>query len=150
MNRDQIAEGLRRAGFIGIDEHDHLVDSVHNLIHSALAAAREPDQGPDYNRAYYEELREIIDGGCESMTHADAVEWCKRYADAEWSPVQLNDETAKDAERYRFLAGHCRSTSEHWGGRWSIVIEGPCPKAHDSEDDFDAAIDAAIAKRSRP
>ena len=52
----------------------------------------------------------------------------------------------KDAERYRFLAAHCRSTSEHWGGRWSIVVEGPAPKTHDSEDDFDAAIDAALAQ----
>ena len=52
----------------------------------------------------------------------------------------------KDAERYRFFASHCRSTSEHWGGRWSIVVEGPAPKTHDSEDDFDAAIDAALAQ----
>ena len=55
----------------------------------------------------------------------------------------------KDAERMRFLAAHCRSTSEHWGGRWSIVIEGPPPKSHDSEDDFYAAIDAAIAKEKK-
>ena len=56
------------------------------------------------------------------------------------------EQAKKDAERYRWLAGHCRSTSEHWGGRWSIVVDGPAPKSHDSEDDFDAAIDAAIAK----
>lgn len=56
----------------------------------------------------------------------------------------LSDD-AKDAARYRFLAGHCRSTSEHWGGRWSIVVDGPAPKSHDSEDDFDDAVDAAIA-----
>lgn len=48
-----------------------------------------------------------------------------------------------DAERYRWLAAHCRSTSEHWGGRWSIIVDGPAPQSHDSEDDFDAAIDAA-------
>lgn len=53
---------------------------------------------------------------------------------------------AKDAERYRFLAERCRSTSEHWGGRWSIVIEGPAPKSHNDEDDFDAAIDAAMER----
>lgn len=52
----------------------------------------------------------------------------------------------KDAARYRFLAAHCQSTSEHWGGRWSIVVEGPAPKTHDSEDEFDAAIDAALAQ----
>jgi hypothetical protein len=54
------------------------------------------------------------------------------------------DGLATDAARYRWLAGHCRSTSEHWGGRWSIVVEGPAPKSHNSEDDFDDAIDAAM------
>lgn len=48
-----------------------------------------------------------------------------------------------DAERYRWLAGHCRSTPEHWGGRWSIVIQGPAPIRCDCEDAFDAAIDSA-------
>jgi hypothetical protein len=58
-------------------------------------------------------------------------------------PTQAADSALEDAERYRWLAAHCRSTSEHWGGRWSIVVEGPAPKSHNSEDDFDAAIDAA-------
>jgi len=53
-----------------------------------------------------------------------------------------------DAARYRFLAAHCRSTSEHWGGRWSIIVDGPAPKSHDSEDYFDAAIDAARKEKS--
>lgn len=53
----------------------------------------------------------------------------------------------KDAERYRFLAAYCRSTDEHWGGRWSIVVDGPCPASRDSEDDFDEAIDAAMEKQ---
>lgn len=56
----------------------------------------------------------------------------------------LTDDVVRDAERYRWLAGFCSSTSEHWGGRWSIVIEGPAPKSHDSEDDLDDAIDAAM------
>jgi multidrug efflux pump subunit AcrA (membrane-fusion protein) len=60
------------------------------------------------------------------------------------SPVP--EDVALDAARYRWLREKCRSTNEHWGGRWSIVIEGPCPKSHDSEDDFDAAIDAAMQK----
>lgn len=59
------------------------------------------------------------------------------------SPAAQGD--ALDAARYRWLAASCRSTSEHWGGRWSIIIDGPAPKSHDSEDDFDAAIDAARA-----
>jgi len=59
------------------------------------------------------------------------------------SPAAQGD--ALDAARYRWLAASCRSTSEHWGGRWSIIIDGPAPKSHDSEDDFDAAINAARA-----
>lgn len=58
-------------------------------------------------------------------------------------PAQAQD-VVRDAERYRWLAGCCRSTSEHWGGRWSIIINGPAPKTHDSEDDLDEAIDAAM------
>lgn len=54
------------------------------------------------------------------------------------------DDVVRDAERYRFLAEKCRSTSERWGGRWSIVIDGPAPKSHDSEDDLNEAIDAAM------
>lgn len=53
-------------------------------------------------------------------------------------------EAELDAERYRWLAGHCRTSIEHWGGRWSIIVDGPVPKAHDSENAFDAAIDAAM------
>ena len=63
-------------------------------------------------------------------------------------PAQAADSVLEDAARYRFLSGHCRSTSEHWGGRWSIIIDGPAPESHDSEDDFDAAVDAARAKAS--
>lgn len=53
------------------------------------------------------------------------------------------DSVLEDAARYRWLAANCRSTSEHWGGRWSIIIDGPAPKSHNSEDDFDAAVDKA-------
>ena len=60
------------------------------------------------------------------------------------APAPAAQGDSLDAARYRWLAAHCRSTAEHWGGRWSIVVEGPAPKSHDSEDDFDAAIDAAI------
>lgn len=51
-----------------------------------------------------------------------------------------------DAERMRWIAAHCRSTAEHWGGRWSIVIDGPAPVRHDEEDALYAAIDAARSK----
>ena len=54
-------------------------------------------------------------------------------------------ELAADAARYRWLAAHARSTSEHWGGRWSLVIDGPAPVQHNSEDALDEAVDAAMA-----
>ena len=60
----------------------------------------------------------------------------------------LDAGVVRDAERYRWLAAYCRSTSEHWGGRWSIIVDGPAPQRHDSEDDFDATIDAAMAAQA--
>jgi hypothetical protein len=48
-----------------------------------------------------------------------------------------------DAERYRWLRGNARATSEHWGGRWSLVIEGPAPGGNAPAASIDAAIDAA-------
>lgn len=69
----------------------------------------------------------------------------RAYVDADRAARAPADSVQEDAARYRWLAEHCRSTSEHWGGRWSIIIDGPAPKSHDSEDDFDAAIDAAMA-----
>jgi len=47
-----------------------------------------------------------------------------------------------DAERYRWLRECARATSEHWGGRWSLVTEGPAPENATSAG-IDAAIDAA-------
>ena len=79
----------------------------------------------------------VDDGGLHNLTPL--------YTAPQPAPAPLSDDVVKDAARYRFLAGHCRSTSEHWGGRWSIVVDGPAPKSHDSEDDFDEAVDAALA-----
>ncbi len=50
-------------------------------------------------------------------------------------PEQPTD-LARDAERYRWLG-------EPWGGRWSLVIEGPCPDGDESSGAIDKAIDAA-------
>jgi hypothetical protein len=47
-----------------------------------------------------------------------------------------------DAERYRWLRECARATSEHWGGRWSLVTEGPAPE-NATPAGIDAAIDAA-------
>ena len=77
----------------------------------------------------------------------DIVEWVQHYASAAITADRAMrakaDSVLEDAARYRWLAASCRSTSEHWGGRWSIIIDGPAPKSHDSEDDFNAAVDAA-------
>jgi len=48
-----------------------------------------------------------------------------------------------DAERYRWLRQCARATSEHWGKRWSLVIEGPAPGGNAPPASIDAAIDAA-------
>ncbi len=61
-----------------------------------------------------------------------------------WLQAHEDSEMAKDAGRYRWLRDCCRSSGEHWGGRWSIIVDGPVPKTHNDSDDFDAAIDSAI------
>ena len=55
------------------------------------------------------------------------------------------DALRADAERYRWMRQCARATSEHWGGRWSLVIEGPAPESNDAPASIDAAIDAARA-----
>lgn len=55
------------------------------------------------------------------------------------------DALRADAERYRYLRECARATSEHWGGRWSLVTEGPAPESNALPAGIDAAIDAARA-----
>ena len=52
------------------------------------------------------------------------------------------DSVLEDAARYRWLVENTRITPEHWGGRWSIVVDSRCPKTHDKTG-IDAAIDKA-------
>lgn len=59
------------------------------------------------------------------------------------SEAALRD--AEHAEMYRWLLENGRATAEHWGGRWSIVIEGSAPKDPSDVETVDAAIRAAIA-----
>lgn len=56
------------------------------------------------------------------------------------------DALREDAERYRWLRECARATSEHWGGRWSLVVEGPAPGGNAPPASIDAAIDAARKK----
>lgn len=82
----------------------------------------------------------------EAEKRAFAFGWFKALE----SERMKAESVQEDAARYRWLAASCRSTSEHWGGRWSIIIDGPAPKSHDSEDDFDAAVDAARKQGEKP
>lgn len=59
------------------------------------------------------------------------------------SSAEPSTDVVRDAERYRWLRDKCRATGEHWGGRWSLVIEGPCPDGDKSSGAIDKAIDAA-------
>ena len=63
------------------------------------------------------------------------------------SLAEPSADVARDAERYRWLRDKCRATGEHWGGRWSLVIEGPCPDGDESSGSIDKAIDAAIERQ---
>ena len=49
------------------------------------------------------------------------------------------DTLRADAERYRWLTQFARLIPEHWGGRWSLVIDGPSPCGYSKE-----AIDVAV------
>jgi len=137
------------------------IDAAIERITHGQAAMRVPVEATDPDVVLADCQREI-----ERLTAA--LQYEQHRADrqgthgdgcADWGPshyecaIRERDELRRqlaeaelDARRYRWIAGHCRSTSEHWGGRWSIVVEGPCPAKHDEEGAFDAAIDAQIEK----
>ena len=81
-----------------------------------------------------------------SLVSSDAAYYAMRRAAAELRRLHAEcDALRADAERYRWLRQCARATSEHWGGRWSLVIEGPAPGSNDAPASIDAAIDAARA-----
>ena len=138
MSIEQLMEALRIAhGHIdmGALEISHCKDA--ELIRAALS--QQPATG---------EPVLFIHPDTFAMNSAQVGAWRPGYELTSYIPLYTHpapsDDVVRDAERYRWLAGYCRSTSEHWGGRWSIIIDGPAPKTHDSEDDLDAAIDAAM------
>ena len=128
-----------------------MLEPIHNLIRDVIDADRAarapadsvtaPASGATGKNLLQVQAWVIPDGnggGQFSWQKQDERYWTRLTP-----PAQAADGVLEDAARYRFLAGHCRSTSEHWGGRWSIIVDGPAPKSHDSEDDFDEAVDAA-------
>ena len=98
----------------------------------------------------FETVEQHIYGACRRYITQDMLEpihnLIRDVIDADRASRATADSVLEDAARYRFLAAHCRRTSEHWGGRWSIIVDGPAPESHDSEDDFDEAVDAARKK----
>lgn len=94
-------------------EHPAVVAAMESMVKVATNISTE-----------YEELRQAIDGGSESMTHEDAVEAVK-FWQAEIEELRL------DAERYRWIC-----LEDHKDRQWT-----------DSFDDYKAARDARIDER---
>ena len=65
----------------------------------------------------------------------------------ELTPAEPPADVVRDAERYRWLLENARATAEHWGGRWSLVIDSPAPGKDASSEAINAAIDAAIKRQ---
>ena len=97
--------------------------------------------------ALYEELRQAIDGGSESMTHEDAVKAVKYWQDEIY-------ELRLDAERYRWL----RDPTQPVGLVLDKVVGGtPADEStgtggyrnyeYRAGDDLDAAIDTAMKEK---
>jgi len=102
--------------------------------------ARFPDRPDDIGRMIGARL-----GSLKSAAESNERFWRAAQAKAEILAAEVEALRA-DALRYRWLADRCRRTPEHWGGRWSIIIDGPCPKEGPGPDVVGAAIDAAMAK----
>lgn len=135
----ELCEEIKR----GDSYHIGRIDAAISVLAQAAPQPAVQQGDADVEGAIKSAFFRSFGAGAERDWHTEPGGWfIEGYRAAHpAAPVAQGD--AEDAARYRWIAAHCRSTSEHWGGRWSIVVEGPAPKSHDSEDDFDAAIDAA-------
>lgn len=116
----------------------------HDTLAIQLAAELVKHVGDHFKAAHYLDMVPEDSRNWQYMeTALGAVVELRRLAAIEEEYEALR----ADAERYRWLAGRCRRTPEHWGGRWSIVIDGPCPKDGPGRETVDAAIDAARRKQ---
>lgn len=82
----------------------------------------------------------------EPCTHFEAFRRGALWATPQQAEAVPSD-VARDAERYRWLRENARATSEHWGGRWSLVVEGQAPGGNAPPASIDEAVDAAIAQQ---
>lgn len=102
-----------------------------------------------YPAGYDTQLRHPANGPKTSARTEAEIDLARRMIAAALAtnsaPAAQAPSVLEDAARYRWLAAHCRSTSEHWGGRWSIVVDGPAPELENGEYLIDEAIDAAMA-----
>ena len=106
-------------------------DSWAPLFHEKRSALLDADEFRDEHESYI-----AADYFREGWEYASAVALST-------SPAPTQD--AEQAAMYRWLRENARVTSEHWGGRWSMVIEGPAP-ANKGEMHVDDAIRAAMKR----
>lgn len=113
------------------------------------AKAPAPSVPDGWKLAPFEPDDEMVDAACDAggLFRVDFVRAFKAAMLAAPTPAEPPADVARDAERYRWLRDKCRATGEHWGGRWSLVIEGPCPDGDKSSGSIDKAIDAAIERQ---
>lgn len=86
-NTESVRKGFEMGGYIKQPE-GYTEEQMRSYVEQTMAL---------YIR-HYEELRELIDGGSESMTHEDAVEYLKERA---W----LTPKVLKNNQRYEALRG---------------------------------------------
>lgn len=127
----------------GIDEDKHCCEWVmlqerkrlHKILATAAPTPAEPpaDVARDVRLQVESEFAAMLPG----VTYMDEPDGGSP------SVQEQVKRMARDAERYRWLLENARATAEHWGGRWSLVIDSPAPGKDASSEAINAAIDAA-------
>jgi hypothetical protein len=103
MNKEDIIRMAREAGFVWLGEYHSNLEDFAALVASAERERIKQANAPEIERInahikealaqtdntskLYEELRVLIDGGSESFTHKDAVQYLKdNLAPLKWTP----------------------------------------------------------------
>lgn len=107
---EKMREALERISKLQTSSrYDGENDTIYDAKRIAVEALSQHPVVSEWDSNAYEELRAIIDGGSESMTHSDAVEWCKRHDEADWKPVKTAELT--DEELDEIWAKHAMSAT---------------------------------------